>query len=105
MFSQLQELSDLVKNLDKVKMSDRDAELKEYPNSSSEGMDHNDVMIKRDDEKMITKYFDKTENQELLNWDEEEEISHLASPEKWCNLSSSDGLFDQSSGTSNWWDS
>ncbi|KAI3457953.1 hypothetical protein Pfo_014616 [Paulownia fortunei] len=99
---QLQELSDLVKNLDKVHLTDRDAEFKEDPNSSNEEMDHNDVM-NPGDEPMITKYFEKTEEQELLSWGEEEEMSHLASPETWCKISSG-GLFDQSSGSSNWWE-
>ncbi|KAK6155516.1 hypothetical protein DH2020_009764 [Rehmannia glutinosa] len=97
---QLQELNDLVKNLDhKVNLTDD--EFKEYPNSSNEGMDHNEVM--KTDDKNFTKDFEKTEEQELVSWDEEEEISHLTSPEKWCDFSSG-GLFDHSSGTSNWWE-
>ncbi|KAK4431278.1 Homeobox-leucine zipper protein HOX6 [Sesamum alatum] len=101
---QLQELTDLVKNLDNVVISDGDAELKEDPNSSNEGMDHNDVMY-TDDEETVTKYFKKTEEQEPLSWgDQEVEISHLDSRETWCNISSG-SLFDQSSSTSNWWES
>ncbi|KAK6155542.1 hypothetical protein DH2020_009790 [Rehmannia glutinosa] len=97
---QLQELNDLVKNLDhKVNLTED--EFKEYPNSSNEGMDHNEVM--KTDDKNFTKDFEKTEEQELVSWDEEEEISHLTSPEKWCDFSSG-GLFDHSSGTSNWWE-
>ncbi|KAK6120528.1 hypothetical protein DH2020_045723 [Rehmannia glutinosa] len=97
---QLQELNDLVKNLDhKVNLTDD--EFKEYPNSSNEGMDHNEVM--KTDDKNFTKDFEKTEEQELVSWDEEEEISHLTSPEKWCDFSSG-SLFDHSSGTSNWWE-
>ncbi|KAL0304468.1 UNVERIFIED_CONTAM: Homeobox-leucine zipper protein HOX6 [Sesamum radiatum] len=102
---QLQELTDLVKNLDNVGISDGDAELKEDPNSSNEGMDHNDAMY-TDDEETVTKYFKETEEQEPLSWGTEQvEISHLESPETWCNDLSSGSLFDQSSSTSNWWES
>ncbi|XP_011075911.1 homeobox-leucine zipper protein ATHB-12-like isoform X2 [Sesamum indicum] len=102
---QLQELTDLVKNLDNVGISDGDAELKEDPNSSNEGMDHNDAMY-TDDEETVTKYFKETEEQEPLSWGTEQvEISHLESPETWCNDLSSGSLFDQSSCKSNWWES
>ncbi|KAL0299735.1 UNVERIFIED_CONTAM: Homeobox-leucine zipper protein HOX6 [Sesamum radiatum] len=102
---QLQELTDLVKNLDNVGISDGDAELKEDPNSSNEGMDHNDAMY-TDDEETVTKYFKETEEQEPLSWGTEQvEISHLESPQTWCNDLSSGSLFDQSSSTSNWWES
>ncbi|XP_020549042.1 homeobox-leucine zipper protein ATHB-12-like isoform X1 [Sesamum indicum] len=104
-FPQLQELTDLVKNLDNVGISDGDAELKEDPNSSNEGMDHNDAMY-TDDEETVTKYFKETEEQEPLSWGTEQvEISHLESPETWCNDLSSGSLFDQSSCKSNWWES
>ncbi|KAL0317939.1 UNVERIFIED_CONTAM: Homeobox-leucine zipper protein HOX6 [Sesamum angustifolium] len=102
---QLQELTDLVKNLDNVGISDGDAELKEDPNSSNEGMDHNDAMY-TDDEETVTKYFKETEEQEPLSWGTEQvQISHLESPQTWCNDLSSGSLFDQSSSTSNWWES
>ncbi|KAL0400546.1 UNVERIFIED_CONTAM: Homeobox-leucine zipper protein ATHB-7 [Sesamum latifolium] len=104
-FRQLQELTDLAKNLGNVGISDGDAELKEDPNSSNEGMDHNDAMY-TDDEETVTKYFKETEEQEPLSWGTEQvEISHLQSPETWCNDLSSGSLFDQSSSTSNWWES
>ncbi|KAL6533373.1 hypothetical protein OROMI_027485 [Orobanche minor] len=107
---QLEELNDLVKNLDDVKLTneeddddDDDDKFKEYPDSPHEGLDHDDAM-KTHDEKIVTSDNERTEEQELVNWSEEEEIiSHLASPGKWCSLSSR-GLFDQSSGTSNWWE-
>ncbi|KAK4384797.1 Homeobox-leucine zipper protein HOX6 [Sesamum angolense] len=102
---QLQELTDLVKNLDNIGISDGDAELKEDPNSSNEGMDHNDAMY-TDDEETVTKYFKETEEQEPLSWGTEQvEISHLESQQTWCNDLSSGSLFDQSSSTSNWWES
>lgn len=94
-------MQDLVKNHGK----DADGEIKEYPGRSiNEGMHHHD----HDGEQRITnKYFEKTEDEELLRWSEEEEemISDLALSQKWCNLSSG-GRFDQSSGsgTSNWWE-
>lgn len=101
---QLQELSDLVKNLDRANPTDRDNEFKECHNSPDEWMDHNDVTNSGDEDK-IANYLTKIPDQEPLGWGEEEEISHLGSPDPWCNLSSC-GLFDQSSGTSNscWWE-
>ncbi|KAL6541469.1 hypothetical protein OROGR_010955 [Orobanche gracilis] len=103
---QLQELNDLVKSLD-VKLNeeedDDDDKYKQYPDSPHEGLDHDDAMQTYDDN-IVTNDNERTEEQELVNWSEEEEIiSHFASPGRWCSLSSR-GLFDQSSGTSNRWE-
>ncbi|GER33426.1 homeobox leucine zipper protein [Striga asiatica] len=102
---QLEELNDLVKNLDKVEEGD---ELKEYHNNSSnEGMDKDDVIKPDDDDfakNAALRTFEKTDDREILRWFEEDEImSHLESPEKWCDFSKG-VLFDHSSGTSSWWE-
>ncbi|KAL3653688.1 hypothetical protein CASFOL_003369 [Castilleja foliolosa] len=99
--TQLKELSDVVKN--------EDEEFKEYHSSSNGEMDHHNDVMKIDDHEnnnIIAEDFEKTDHKaELVSWDEEEEIiSHLASPEKWCDFPSG-GLFDRSSGASSWWES
>lgn len=90
---QLQELSDVEKNLDEDDLSD-----------------HRDTGFKANipDGEKISKPFRKIEEneEELVSWceDEEAEISRLASPKTWNNLCS-DSLFEQSlESTQNWWE-
>ncbi|CAA0813059.1 Homeobox-leucine zipper protein ATHB-7 [Striga hermonthica] len=90
---QLEELNDLVKTLDKVDLT-------------NEEMDKDDVIKPDDDDraKNESRTFEKTDDREIFRWSEEDEImSHLESPEKWCDFSKG-VLFDQSSGTSSWWE-
>ncbi|XP_073316597.1 uncharacterized protein [Primulina huaijiensis] len=90
---QLQELSDVEKNMDEDDLSD-----------------HRDRGFKANipDGEKISKPFEKIEDkgEELVSWgeDEEAEISRLASPQTWNNICS-DGLFEQSlESTQNWWE-
>ncbi|XP_073306544.1 homeobox-leucine zipper protein ATHB-12-like [Primulina huaijiensis] len=90
---QLQEISDVEKNLDEDYLSD-----------------HGDggFKVKFPDGETFSKPFGKIEEneEELASWgeDEEAEISRLASPQKWNNLCS-DCLFEQSLGSAqNWWE-
>lgn len=93
---QLEELRSLITNLDK----DGNVESKESKVRSNEEMDHKFNHVATS---VVTKKME--EEEEFLVWGEEEEISHLGSPETWCNLSSC-GLFDSSSAisSSNWWE-
>ncbi|PIN22932.1 hypothetical protein CDL12_04369 [Handroanthus impetiginosus] len=96
---ELQKLSDLEKNLHNANLIDQNSKFEEYPKISHEEMDHNYV-IRAENEQKITNCFEKTQEQEVLSWGEQEgEISHLASPENWCNFPSG-GLL---SGSSSWW--
>ncbi|KAA8533554.1 hypothetical protein F0562_031012 [Nyssa sinensis] len=77
-------------------------EFKTRPGSLNDRLDHEVIMYSDDDERGNGGYFGQEEEQELLNMGEQADGS-IASPVRTCNFNSG-GFFDQSCGSSNWWD-
>ncbi|XP_051138024.1 homeobox-leucine zipper protein ATHB-12-like [Andrographis paniculata] len=96
---QLEELSGLIKNLDKSDLSEGNGELN---TRSNEEMDYKCSYNDFNPTKKIDGEDEDVEvDEEFLRWGEEEEITNLGSPETWCNLSSYSLFPNSPSGISN----